>query len=382
VLKPALVLAVIAVAAGPVAFAESAHPASAGSAVVTVSATATAQRLPPSFFGLSMEYSELPAFESNLPLFEHVLGLVHLQNDGPLVIRIGGDSADVTFWNPGNRHLPGDAFVLTPAWFTRASKLITDLGLHVILDLNLHGSSPAAEATKAKAALARLPSHSVIGFEIGNEPDLYGHGYSIADYVAAFRSYAKALRPVIGKLPLLGPASTSTTSVDVPWMRAVLADDRPQLGLMTAHRYPLAVCSEKTSPNYPTIPKLLSETTTAGFAQSVRHVAGLARAAGRPFRLDEFNSVTCGGLAGVSNTFATALWAPDALFELLGTGAEGVNMHIRSTKVNGPFEITPSGLEPRPLLYGLILFQRTIGAGGRPVKLRLQGPAHFKAWAV
>jgi hypothetical protein len=38
----------------------------------------------------------------------------------------------------------------------------------------------------------------------------------------------------------------------------------------------------------------------------------LAHRAGFPFRLTEQNSVTCGGLAGVSNTFATALWAPAA----------------------------------------------------------------------
>ena len=45
----------------------------------------------------------------------------------------------------------------------------------------------------------------------------------------------------------------------------------------------------------------------------------LAHGAGLRFRLDEVNSVTCGGTRGVSDTFATALWAPDALLSLLGT---------------------------------------------------------------
>jgi hypothetical protein len=34
----------------------------------------------------------------------------------------------------------------------------------------------------------------------------------------------------------------------------------------------------------------------------------------------------------VSDTFATALWAPDALFELLRAGIDGVNVHVRPSR--------------------------------------------------
>ena len=44
-------------------------------------------------------------------------------------------------------------------------------------------------------------------------------------------------------------------------------------------------------------------------------VAYVRRHADLPFRLTEFNSITCGGLFGVSNSYSTALWAPDAVFE-------------------------------------------------------------------
>ncbi len=39
------------------------------------------------------------------------------------------------------------------------------------------------------------------------------------------------------------------------------------------------------------------------------------------------NSVTGGGAKGVSNTFASALWALDTLFELAQAGVSGVNVH-------------------------------------------------------
>ncbi len=71
----------------------------------------------------------------------------------------------------------------------------------------------------------------------------------------------------------------------------------------------------------------------------------VAHGAGLRFRLTEINSVTCGGKTGVSNTFATALWAPDALFTLMRAGVDGVNLHVRAYAINAPFALTRRGLE-------------------------------------
>ncbi len=43
------------------------------------------------------------------------------------------------------------------------------------------------------------------------------------------------------------------------------------------------------------------------------------------------------------------------------TGADGANLHVRASTINAPFTITRRGLEARPLLYGLLLFNRTLG---------------------
>jgi hypothetical protein len=119
-------------------------------------------------------------------------------------------------------------------------------------------------------------------------------------------------------------------------------------------------------------------------AQSIQPMVDLAKRAGLPARLTEFNSVTCGGLPDVSNTFATALWAPDAIFELMRTGLVGVSLHARQTTINGPFTFDSRGLRARPLLYGLIMFARTLGPDARLVTLQRQIPSSvpLKAWAV
>lgn len=86
----------------------------------------------------------------------------------------------------------------------------------------------------------------------------------------------------------------------------------------------------------------------------------------------------------MSDTFATALWAPDALFELLRAGVDGVNVHVRPYTINAAFAVTPRGLGARPLLYGLILFARTLGPGAQLLDARLTAnhPEHVKVWAV
>ena len=44
-------------------------------------------------------------------------------------------------------------------------------------------------------------------------------------------------------------------------------------------------------------------------------------------RIDELNSVSCGAVPEVSNTFASALWALNTLFEMARVGIRGVNIH-------------------------------------------------------
>lgn len=341
--------------------------------------------VPRSFFGLSLEYPDLPGYESNLPVLESVLSQLHENYGGALVLRIGGSSADQTYFVPASKAVPAGAFRLTPSWFAQAATLVRALSLHLILDLNLSADSPSMAADVAAAARRWLPPGSVAGFEIGNEPDHLDHGaYSIDDYVRQFNSYANALSKVAPGVPLLGP-SVSSTSLDFHWLVRVSEALRSRLGVLTGHRYPLSVCSpNKHSRLYPTIARLLGAKASSLMAQSVLPAVTLAHQAGLPFSVDEFNSVTCGGLAGVSNTFATALWAPDALFELLGTGLNGVNLHFRVHTINTPFAITSAGLVAYPLLYGLILFVRTIQPGGRLVGVRTEsrGPAVVKAWAV
>lgn len=382
--------------------AASTSPGSLPVAVLSVKPWAGAMAVPRSYFGLSTEYWALPIYERRLALFDRVLALLHVQGNGPLVLRIGGDSADHAHWDPQSRSLPPWVFKVTPAWLSRTAELVRRTGLRVILDLNLITGSPLMGFDLASAAEQKLPRGSIVGFEIGNEDDIYSRSYwratiprtsldrsvlparfSPATYISDFRSYAQVLSRAAPHVPLLGPA-LANPAAHASWISRLLTGPHPGLSVVSAHRYPFSACARRGSAGYPTISRLLSDRSSAGMARSIGRVARIAHRAGLPFRLDELNSITCGGLAGVSDSFAAALWAPDALFELLRAGVQGVNVHIRATTVNAPFALGRSGLEPRPLLYGLILFTEALGPHAQllPVRLHTKRSLRLSAWAV
>jgi hypothetical protein len=365
---------------------------------VLIDARAPMQPIPSSFLGISTEYWALPLWAHHLSLLDRVLALV--RGPGPLVLRIGGDSADRTFWSPVHE-MPEWAFEVTPAWLREVRTIIRHTGARLILDLNLATATPMIAVRWARVAEAMLPKHSIIGFEIGNEPDLYGtplwqevtiDGREIrlapaqitkSSYAEAFAAYSRALSSVAPGVPLLGPA-ISEPRVNLDWVSQLLASPHPGLKAVTVHRYPYSACVPSTSPMYPTISRVLSEAATAGVARSVEGAVQAAHRAGLPLRLSELNSVTCGGVNGVSNTMATALWAPDALFELMHAGVSSASVHVRAHAYNAAFSLRRRGLVAHPLLYGMVMFNRMLGSDPRLVSLRLRARQglHLKAWAV
>ena len=352
--------------------------------------------------GLSTEYWTLPVDERHLSLFGRIISLLHVPGDGPFVLRVGGDSSDRTLYDPERLRLPRWVFALTHEYVARTALAVRRLQLRVILDLNLITATPQEASNWAAEAQRVMPPGSIIGYEIGNEPDLYSQSFWLSEtkgdrfgrpvlppaitwrtYARDFDEYAAVLAPIAPGIPLLAPALANPRH-SLDFVHALLANRSPALRGLTGHRYPYSGCAFPRSALYPTIPELLSKAATTDMAQSVKPVVQLAKRAGLSAQLTEFNSITCGGLPAVSNAFATALWAPDAIFELMRAGFDGVHLHARQRTINGPFTFDSRGLRARPLLYGLIIFARTLGPDARLVRLQEQIPRSLalKVWAV
>jgi hypothetical protein len=385
-------------------------------AQVTVAPDAARTTVPASYLGLSTEYWALPLWSAEMPLLERALSLVRVRGEGPLILRVGGDSADHSFWDPnaeaGGIRLPAWAFTLAPRWLAQARALVRELRVRLILDLNLITDTPAAAGQWARAAEAGLPRRSIDAFEVGNEPDIYSRADWLAitagrslegrlagrqfagaslpaaltarDYVRDFHAYARVLGEVAPQVMLAGPALANPVHHG-RWVQTLIDGAHRALGMVTIHRYPYTGCpGRRGTHSYATIGRVLSPAASTGLAHALRPLVDAAHDAGLPLRLTELNSVNCGGRPAVSNAFATALWAPDALFALLRDGVDGVNVHVRAAAVNAPFALGPAALQARPLLYGLILFARTLGPRAQLVTLRshLSRSADLAAWAV
>jgi len=160
-----------------------------------------------------------------------------------------------------------------------------------------------------------------------------------------------------------------------------------RLGVVTLHRYPLQLCFiKKTSPMYPTLAHLTSPAATTGLAQSFKGDVASAHADRLPLRVDEINSVSCGADRAVSHTFASSLWALDAMFELARVGVDGVNLHtfpgagyelFKLTMANGHWQAAVA-----PEYYGLLMFAAAAPPGARLLRISGAPGAAIKVWAT
>jgi hypothetical protein len=353
------------------------------------------------FVGVSMEYKAVQTYAGSDPrsvdpvLIQLLAGLAPGQHP---VLRIGGDSTDSTWW-PVRGTVPprGVSYALNARRLETIHALADALHGRLLMGINLAMRRPGVAAVEAQQILKVVGRRNLEAVEIGNEPDLYGlfpwfrnkHGrpvfarpshYDVGAFIRDFSRFQAGL-PVV---PFAGPAFAGLS-----WMPGLgrFLSAEPSVTLATFHRYPLRAClTDPTSSGYASIPNLMADSSSAGLAAQVAPYVTVARSHGVPFRLDEMNSAACRGRSGVSDTFASALWALDTLFNLASAGVDGVNFHTLPGAAYSLFTITHSAGVWRafvhPDYYGLIAFAQSFPPGARLLSVSSDGPAAVKVWAT
>jgi hypothetical protein len=382
---------------GPTALARARTPLAVS---VSVSKSAVSAAIRPGFVGLSMEFSAVRAYTGRNPSAINPVLLQLIRNLAPRgspVLRIGGDSTDASWWPvSGITPPPGVNYSLTNGWMRSTRALAADLRARLILGVNLEANNPRIASAEADAFIQRIGRRHIAGLEIGNEPDLYpqdpwyalpngqrifgrSSNYSLQSLISQFSRWRSALPA----LPVVGPALAT-----VPWMNELgeFLSAEPAVRLATVHRYPLSSCEgDRGAADYPTIDHLISKFATVGLASPLSRYVAIAHSHGAQLRVAEMNSTSCRGRWGVSNTFASALWVLDTLFECARAGVVGVNVH---TLPGAAYELftfsrTRRGWLAfvRPEYYGLQLFAQAAPPGSHLVAVRAsRGPV--KAWAT
>ena len=366
---------------------------------VRISGRQLAPAAPGDFLGLSFEMRSLPAVAKEATGGNLVTLLRSL---GRGVLRFGGTSADeqVAWARESPAAGSGGAGVAgneaaggagggasLPSWANTAidpqdlaglAALTRATGWRVLLTVNLGHYDPAAAAQEARAAQTAL-GWALAGIEIGNEPDRYarnglrGGGWDFAAYRTQAAAYRRAIAAAAPGVAIAGPDPSSGVP-GLAWLGAAARTLRP--GLLTEHYYPLSSCGYR-----PTVGELLSTGVRGKDGAMLARMVGIARAAGTPLRVDEAGSVSCEGFRGVSDTFASALWALDYSAQALTAGAAGLNFHDLPARPSAysPLVATSGAalragtLRAQPEWYGLLAAREL--PGSRPLGARVGGAA-------
>jgi len=336
---------------------------------ITLSALASAIVLDTSFAGLSVEKGTLSynALSGNSAALIGVF-----KRMGPGVLRIGGNSADKSVWQPTGSDQADQ--VITRAGVDRLAQFVKACGWKVIYGMNFVTNSPANMADEASYVAAALGS-ALIGFELCNEPDLYDRNAlaasvnTYATFKPRWEQYANAVRAAAPTVALTGPASSyNYAKYTVPFA----TDEKNLVSLLTHHYY--------RDPGTASIDSLLAP--DANLLKMLQALQGAASPA-MPYRIAETNTYystdSTSGVDGVSNAHASALWAVNYLFTLAKYGCQGANIHTGGTATYSPIKFRKDGtvLALDPGFYGIYLFRQAAQGALMQATVSTQGSTLF-----
>ena len=350
-----------ATCAAPVAVAQTAQAAPGRDAVTTAQATVTvnlagktAGGIGSHFMGLSFESGTL----SNGQRYDAVGNLPQLlKNLGPGLLRLGGNSADLSSFTG-----------ITQPVADGLARLLKAAGWQAIYTENLLNFNAATVTADAKLVGSTLGS-SLYAFACGNEPDMYvpdkaePSSYGTGNYLSGVTACNQAIKAGYSSAQFAGP--------DIAWQPAWLTAYAGAMGAtakaLTAHYYPLGCANDGTSASQQAS-ALLSASMEQKEVSRFQGYEAVAQKYTRPLRVSETNSACNGGAKGVSNSYASALWVIDYMLTAAEQGIAGMNFHGGLNTLCDGYTVlcstaTNSGrYTPQPIYYGM-LFARLFGTG-------------------
>ena len=340
------------------------HPARQVPAAIPVSVildqNLTGYKIPHVFEGLSYETALLtqdPAYlnENNTVLVQL------LKNLGKGVLRIGGNSSDEIDWGDSDAGTDTLHRKLTKADVDRLAAFAKAIKWPVLFGLNLGNNNPSAAANEA-AYVRNALQGSLYAFQSGNEPDFFENihrtaVYKYPEYQHDWDAYFKAVKNVAPDAAFAGP---DITPFNLRWLHEFTRHNHHKVVLLDGHYYnngpasnPAIGLSDVLKPN----------NKMTGYLQGLSAFAG---SHGLPFRITEGNSIWGQGKPGVSNVFASALWALDFMWSIAENKGQGINLHGGGVRfIYTPINATNGVTTARPLYYAMLAFK--YGAVGNKI---------------
>ena len=339
--------------------------------------------VPADYMGLSYESGQLAYPDFFSPQNTALIQMFRTLSPSG-VLRLGGNLSEFTLWSETEPATPPDAgglvgpdpghreprtFTITPRSIRNLQGFLGATGWRCIYGLNLGGGTleqALAEGGYVESSLGQ----QLIAVQFGNEPDLFKHRdqqnkpWTFDEYLTRWKMFRAAFHEKLPHVAVAGPDTASNQD----WVRDFTQNLSKDIVLATSHYYPLG---PPTDPQM-TIDRLLR--SHEKFDYSCQQALDSSRAANLPFRMTEGNSCYNAGKPGVSDTFASALWAGDFCLQMASLGCVGVNLHGGANGYYSPIVGSiENGFGARPEYYGLMLSQRFAGSTLHKTTLERQG---------
>jgi len=299
--------------------------------------------IPENFSGLSYELAQLTDPNFFAASNKELIALFRLLSPAG-VLRLGGNSSE-TCWlrveasteppeapkveGPADQHwMPSELFEIKAQAVDNLGEFMKATGWQLIYGLNFGHSSPERLAREAEY-IAGKAGGSVLYFQIGNEPDFYSAAnnrtrpanWGFADYMKEWLACAEAILQRVPEAKFGGPDVGSTSNWISQFIRGAAEKLGKHLVAASGHYY------AEGPPDDPRVTTSRLLRTNPQIGRSTKTISELAARNGLVYRMTEGNSCYRGGKPGMSDAFASALWAGDYMLALAASGCAGVNLH-------------------------------------------------------
>ncbi|MBC8123609.1 MAG: hypothetical protein H7Y22_17450, partial [Gemmatimonadaceae bacterium] len=208
----------------------------------SVNLSGSARRIPSSFTGFSIEFTQILAYTGRTPEnvntdFSQLLKNIGQLDNGLPLIRIGGNTAEKVWYNPDGQPMPpGITFDITPTYLEALGASFSHSGAKLLMGLNLAMDDPDFAVELAREAWARIPHDRILAFQISNEANIFPYktyytdpstgkavpirpsDWTFDEYISEFNAHKNALyNRVSTSLPLNGPVFSGGSKDDGRW---------------------------------------------------------------------------------------------------------------------------------------------------------------------
>ncbi|KAF7302487.1 Glyco-hydro-79C domain-containing protein [Mycena chlorophos] len=319
------------------------------------------------FYGFSIEFSVISQVLGINGSFLQVPFLNLMSNlasrGGSVRVRIGGDTqetATLVESLPGDRMLmkgeptsAGPLMMATPPLLYTREVLYMLANISSLVNIQWYLGIPLNDTQHLRldivSAAESILGDRLLGFQVGNMPDQFAEEglrpptYNVSDYFADFGLVDKALRANSTKYPsvngkLIGPSISSHWKLENVWDTGFVDEYRASLGALSVEYYPLNNCAKFSNQSLSTtttttnpqdvFPTYLNHTSATHIVQRYLNSTALAQNYTLPFVMLETNTASCGGFAGLSDSFGAALWALDYGLQMAFGNFTGALMHV------------------------------------------------------